>query len=205
MPWPTAKSCYTEEMDGLFLEWWGRVWLNPPYSLPGIRSFLERMFTHNHGTALIFAKTETSVFFDCVWDQATALLFIRGRVRFHHLDGKLAGDDGGTGSVLIAYGQDDADILSAVPIDGKFIPLRIPRNWVVGELAGTWDDELHRFFDHRPGPVTLGELYEYFATHPKTSSNRHYQEKIRQVLQKGRFVRVGSGQWARRPVLEVAS
>ena len=29
-----AKVFYTKDDDGLSKEWWGRVWLNPPYSQP---------------------------------------------------------------------------------------------------------------------------------------------------------------------------
>lgn len=203
MPWRTAKEMYTHELDGLMLPWLGRVWLNPPYSLPHLRSFLEKLSVHNHGTALVFAKTETAVFFDCIWNGATALLFLRGRINFHREDGTVSDDDGGCGSVLAAYGRDDADILSAVPINGAFIPLRLPRAWLIGKTVGSWRDELEKFFDRHEGPVTLGQLYAFFASHPKTESNRFYQEKIRQVLQKGRFHRVRPGVWERRPVKEV--
>ena len=30
-PWPTAGGHFTREDDGLTKEWFGRVWLNPPY------------------------------------------------------------------------------------------------------------------------------------------------------------------------------
>ena len=32
-PWDTARHHYTKEDDGLKKEWFGRVWLNPPYSI----------------------------------------------------------------------------------------------------------------------------------------------------------------------------
>ncbi len=202
MPWATARERYTEALDGLMLPWHGRVWLNPPYSLPSLRSFLERMVQHDRGTALIFAKTETSVFQDCVWQRAAGLLFIRGRVFFHRPDGSLATNSGGCGSVLVAYGRDDLDVLSAVPIEGAFIPLRLHLQWLI-PFVGTWDEELHRFFDRCRGPVTLAEIYHFFAGHPKAEGNQHYREKIRQVLQKGRFRRIASGVWARQ-AMEVA-
>lgn len=67
--------------DGLSLPWFGRVWLNPPYGREG-EPFMQRMVDHGRGTALLFARTETRAFFETIWDNATALLFLRGRLRF---------------------------------------------------------------------------------------------------------------------------
>lgn len=199
-PWPTARQHYTQEDNGLLLPWWGRVWLNPPYTISLITRFLARMAEHNCGTALIFARTETDPFHRYVWGAASGLLFLRGRLNFHREDGTRAEANGGAPSVLIAYGDDDRDILAAAPIDGAFVPLRLPRSVLVTALPSTWSEALAAFFDGRSEPATLGEIYQAFINHPKTRSNQHWRDKLRQVLQRGAFERVEKGVWKRREV-----
>src|SRR3954447_20073031 len=58
-PWDTAAAHYTIEDDGLRQPWTGRVWLTPPYANAG--KWLHRLADHGHGTALIFARTETAL------------------------------------------------------------------------------------------------------------------------------------------------
>ena len=124
-PWETAARYYTVEDNGLLKPWDGRVWLNPPYGPPPIVApWVRRMPEHGKGTALIFARTETDLFFEMVWKRATALLFLRGRLYFHHVDGRVADANAGAPSVLIAYGADDAVILEGCGIDGQFVRLR---------------------------------------------------------------------------------
>lgn len=125
MPWPTAKRRYTIEDNGLTSAWQGRVWPNPPYSRPDYSRFMGRMADHNHGTALIFARTETRTFFDCVWNTATALLFLAGRLNFYGPDGKPGKANAGAPSVLCAYGDADAEILRACGLEGAFVDLRL--------------------------------------------------------------------------------
>lgn len=196
-PWPTAKAHYTEADNGLMLPWFGRVWLNPPYSIELVTRFLGRMAAHDHGTALIFARTETDAFHRFVWGAAAGLLFLRGRLNFHHADGRRAAANGGAPSVLIAYGAEDRDILAAAPIDGHFVPLRLPFSVLARALAPTWREALEGFFADRDGPVALADLYRAFAGHPKTSGNPHWRDKLRQVLQRGAFERVEKGVWRR--------
>ncbi len=197
-PWPTARQHYTQEDNGLLLPWFGRVWLNPPYSIALITKFLGRMAAHGHGLALIFARTETDPFHRFVWGAATGLLFLRGRLNFHYPDGRAA-KNGGAPSVLIAYGARDRDILAAAPIDGQFVPLRLERSVLVrlASPEGTWREAVEGFFAGREGPVALDELYRAFAFHPKARRNRHVEAKLRQVLQRGQFERVARGQWQR--------
>lgn len=193
-PYDTAKWHYCIADDGLSMAWWGRVWLNPPYSTKLIGQFLRKMAEHDRGTALIFARTETDAFFRHVWDAAHALLFIRGRLNFHLPDGSRAKANSGAPSVLCAYGQSDAEILAYCGIDGQFVPLRFPRS-VLAVAVTTWREALIAWFADRRGPVELAELYRAFAYHPKTKANRNWQAKIRQTLQQGPFRNVGRGQW----------
>jgi hypothetical protein len=124
-PWPTAKQHYTVNDNGLMKPWEGRVWFNPPYGGPKVVGpWMRRMAEHGHGTALTFARTETDLFFETVWKKATAILFLRGRLYFHHVDGTRAAANSGAPSVLIAYGATDAAILEASSIDGHFVVIR---------------------------------------------------------------------------------
>jgi hypothetical protein len=130
-PWPTAKTHWGHADNSLQRPWEGRVWLNPPYGpKASIGPWLRRMAEHNHGTALIFARTETVIFFETVWEKAAALLFFRGRLFFHRQDGSLPRHDTGGGnagapSVLVAFGAHDAARLEASGLDGKFIRLDV--------------------------------------------------------------------------------
>jgi len=121
-PWDTAGQHYTDEDDGLIQPWFGRVWCNPPYG-PKMGPFLHKMAVHDNGIALIFARTETKAFFDYVWDKADALLFIKGRLKFHKPDGSVGGT-AGSPSVLIAYGQSNVEVLEHCGIEGKLVRLK---------------------------------------------------------------------------------
>lgn len=109
--------------DGLVLPWEGRVWLNPPYG-KAQAPFMRRLVEHNHGTALIFARTETALFFETVWNAATAILFLKGRVTFLDANKVPAKANSGAPSCLVAYGDADADALYESGIDGMFVRLR---------------------------------------------------------------------------------
>lgn len=108
--------------DGLVDEWFGRVWLNPPYGRE-MEPFLRRLADHGRGTALIFARTETRLFFEQVWQRADALLFLRGRINFLDAEGNRAKANAGAPSVLVAYGREDARALKRSGIDGHFVRL----------------------------------------------------------------------------------
>jgi hypothetical protein len=119
-PWDTAKNHYTIMDDGLKQDWFGRVCCNPPYGRK-TGPWLARLADHGSGIALIFARTETAMFVDEVWSKATAMLFIYGRLHFHHIDGTRAKANSGAPSVLIAYSEEDAEILYSCGIEGKYI------------------------------------------------------------------------------------
>ena len=117
-PWDTAERHLTIEDDGLAADWQGRVWCNPPYGrATGV--WLNKLAEHGQGIALIFARTETQMFFDEVWEKATALFFFfRGRLHFHHVNGDRAPANAGAPSVLIAYGDIDANKLEECELTG---------------------------------------------------------------------------------------
>ena len=123
-PWPTAKNHYTIEDDGLSKEWNGRVWCNPPYGTQ-TTLWLKKCSEYGNAIALVFARTETKMFVDYIWDNADALYFGKGRLKFHHVDGKQA-DAAGAPSVLVAYGKNNVESLITYQnlIPGKLVVLR---------------------------------------------------------------------------------
>lgn len=125
-PWRTATTMLNKLDDGLSAEWEGRVWLNPPYGKMA-EKWLEKLADHGNGIALIFARTETSAFFSQVWGRADALLFLAGRLHFHHVDGTRARANSGAPSVLVAYGTHNVEVLRQVSSMGQYINLERDR------------------------------------------------------------------------------
>lgn len=121
-PWDMARAHYTVMDDGLAQPWTGLVWCNPPYG-KAAASWLARCAEHGQALALIFARTETEMFFEHVWRKASALLFIRGRIHFHHVDGTRAAANSGAPSVLVAYGDKAVERIKRGGIDGRLVIL----------------------------------------------------------------------------------
>lgn len=122
-PWDTARVHYTRNDDGLKQPWSGRVWMNPPYGR-SVGAWMAKLKLHGNGIALIFARLETDFFFEHIWNDADALLFIRGRLTFYRANGKPGDSNSGAPSVLVAYGKENAISLERCAIEGKFIQLK---------------------------------------------------------------------------------
>ena len=121
-PWDTAARHYTVMDNGLVQPWEGRVWCNPPYGLEAAQ-WLARCADHGNAMALIFARTETRMFFDHVWPKAQAVLFLEGRLYFHHVCGRKASANAGAPSVLVAYGPANAECLKGCTLAGRYLAL----------------------------------------------------------------------------------
>lgn len=121
--WVTAGRHITLPTDGLAADWSGRVWLNPPYGRE-VWEWLAKLADHGNGVALIFARTETEGFVREVWGKADAVMFLHGRLHFHHADGTRAAANSGAPSCLVAYGQNNVDALYAAGLAGTVCQLR---------------------------------------------------------------------------------
>ncbi len=121
-PFYHATNHYTIIDDGLSKKWSGRVYLNPPYGR-GMELWLEKLKQHGNGIALIFARTETKCFFEHIWHDADAILFVKGRIKFYHVSGVQGGTPGAP-SVFIAYGKENAIALQNSGIEGRFLSLK---------------------------------------------------------------------------------
>lgn len=122
-PWPTAKKTYNKFDDGLSLPWEGRCFVNPPYGKIA-EKWLQKLAEHKNGIALIFARTETEAFFKTVWPHAHSILFLKGRLTFHYVDGTKAKANSGAPSVLISYDAVNTQYLKISGLEGKLIILK---------------------------------------------------------------------------------
>jgi len=86
--WIQAEQFFTEKDDGLAQEWFGRVWLNPPYHRELAPKFIDRLvreFTAGRVTAAILLtnnSTETEWFYVAL-KACASICFTRGRINFH--------------------------------------------------------------------------------------------------------------------------
>lgn len=119
-PWDTARRHFTVFDDGLKQPWSGSVWLNPPYGRE-TALWLKRLAEHRNSVALIFARTETSMFSELVWGAAQGVLFLRGRLHFHHADGRKARANAGAPSALVAYGARAVERIECSGLPGGWV------------------------------------------------------------------------------------
>lgn len=120
-PFATAKtmnSIHDGGVDGLSLEWFGRVWLNPPYSDKPVQ-WLHKLKLHGNGIALVFARTDTAWLQGVIAD--SGVFFIRGRISFMRPDGSF-GNNAGAPSVLLPFGEENVAKVLTSGIDGVWKP-----------------------------------------------------------------------------------
>lgn len=193
-PCAHARSATAEHRvfeDGLAADWFGRVWLNPPYS--DVTPWIRRLSMHGTGTALLYAKTDVLAWHHWVWPAATALLFFRGRIRFLKPGSKT--HTGKSPSVLVAYGLDDADRLEAARFGGAFVPLLVGLAKVSG-LDLSWHQLVLGAVRREGGNVQLSVLYASLEGHPKARASQHWRAKVRQQVQRSTFRRVARGEYS---------
>lgn len=85
----TAKcdNYFTKEDDALTKNWFGSVWCNPPYGSEQIAFIRKAIHEVSLGNAnvvvcLIPARTETKLWQDLIFPNATSVTFIKGRLKF---------------------------------------------------------------------------------------------------------------------------
>lgn len=84
-----ATTYYDETVNGLEQEWFGNIWLNPPYSTALIQAFADKLVSSNFEQAIVLVNnaTETTWFRKLV-DHATAIIFTTGRIKYRKRDGE---------------------------------------------------------------------------------------------------------------------
>ena len=102
-----ANLFYSQEEDGLSKEWFGNIWMNPPYSQPFIFQFISKLVESNkvsQAIVLVNNGTETK------WGQllmkhSSAVCFHQGRIRFIDKYGNL-GDAPLQGQMICYLGSE---------------------------------------------------------------------------------------------------
>tara|TARA_R110002020_G_scaffold470928_3_gene697230 strand:+ start:538 stop:1083 length:546 start_codon:yes stop_codon:yes gene_type:complete len=104
-----AKNIFTKEINGLEQDWFGNVWLNPPYG-KDVPVWLEKAIYESRTNnvqviALVFSRTDTIWFhkFATKFDQ---ICFMKGRLAFVKAETMEKGSTSGAGSMLLSIGED---------------------------------------------------------------------------------------------------
>lgn len=111
----TAKKIIQIPNDGLSEQWFGRVWLNPPYGKEQ-QAWLKKIQTHKSGIALIFNRIETK------WIQPfleNGFFAIQGRIKFL-TENKNEMSNAGCGSILIPFSDYDREMILKSGLKGNF-------------------------------------------------------------------------------------
>ena len=82
-----AEKFFTIDDNGLEFDWYGRIWLNPPYSQPLIDRFVGKLLGELDNGRTLEAILLTNNFTDTEWFHraervAASICFTKGRVRF---------------------------------------------------------------------------------------------------------------------------
>jgi len=104
----TVKSTiyYTKEENGLDKSWDGNIFLNPPYSHPDIKYFVDKLLSElkpNQQAILLTNNNTDTNFFHNAAKKASAICFTKGRINFNKLDGTTSSPT--NGQVFFYFGK----------------------------------------------------------------------------------------------------
>ena len=184
-PWSTAKTHYTILDDGLRQEWFGRVWLNPPFDRKVVDQWIRKMAERNNGIALLFSRTDRTTFHQYIFPVADSILFIKQRLHFYSTAGERAKHNCGAPCILIGYGEQNSDALADSKLSGSHVLLNQKVKVVVIGLDKSWRTIIHSVLINQKDPMPVDRIYQAVedAAPEKVKRNRHFKEKIRQQLQ----------------------
>lgn len=104
-----APKIFTKEDNGLERAWFGRVWMNPPYSQPDIANFSEKVASEWECKRIDAAVVLTHNYTDTAWfhrlaGSCRAMCFTRGRIGFLSQSGERASPT--QGQTFFYFGED---------------------------------------------------------------------------------------------------
>ena len=100
------KYYYTVEDDGLSKQWFGNVWVNPPFSNP--RPFMEKLVQHGQGIGLV--RISQSQWAKDLWNLCDGVILNDKRLKFDRPDGSSVGIPAVT--FMFAFGKSNAIALN---------------------------------------------------------------------------------------------
>ena len=109
VPWIPAKRSYSLEDNGLEQEWFGMVWMNPPFSKPA--PWVDKFIENNYGIALCVVSK--SIWFNKLWNAADAIVPFPRNWKFERPDG--SNKTISFQSFLFALGDQPAHALKNMP------------------------------------------------------------------------------------------
>lgn len=80
VPWLPTLSHYCKEQDGLKQDWFGLVWMNPPFS--NQRPWIEKFIQHQNGLALL--PWYRSLSLTSMWNTVDAVTMLPPNLKFEH-------------------------------------------------------------------------------------------------------------------------
>ena len=117
-----ATKYYTKADNGLEQDWYGNVWMNPPYSSDLIGKFADKLIDSlsNISSAIVLVNNATDTsWFMTMANEASAICFTRGRVKFVSPDKKTAAPL--QGQALLYFGDNPK----------KFVDVFSSKGWCV--------------------------------------------------------------------------
>jgi ParB family chromosome partitioning protein len=100
-----ANGYYDKEDNGLTKEWYGRVWLNPPYSQPDIDDFSNAVLEKDYEEIMILVNNATETkWFQRLARKSDCICFINRRLKFIDKEGLSTGSPL-QGQVVIYIGK----------------------------------------------------------------------------------------------------
>ena len=118
--WRTADVMYTKADDGLSKPWFGRVFLNPPYSQPLISQFMQKMAEHNNGIALIVPKLGSKMFREVIYPNCSAVYILSERIKFYDHNW-IQQKSPICQSMLVAFGEENKQAIKRSGLKGLML------------------------------------------------------------------------------------
>jgi hypothetical protein len=111
---PTSTFIHADSLD---VQWFGFVWMNPPFGgRNALKPWLDKFFDHGNGIALTPDRTSAPWWQDAA-SRADSLLHVNGRVRFVRPDGT-PGASPTNGTTLFAAGGRGSEALARASVNG---------------------------------------------------------------------------------------
>jgi hypothetical protein len=123
-PWDCAATNWSSH--GLDRDWFGCVYLNPPFNRYEVGDWVARLAQHGSGICLLHARTEAA-WFEPIWRHAAVILFMADRIHCHRPNRTRQPANSGAPPILAAFGDEAA--------------LRLHRCGIGGALVTSWHNQ----------------------------------------------------------------